>query len=87
MAGGGGLGGVHACSESGFFEEVAPTFVSVRRGLTVLIFTHGGFGVLASVDNFDYSSGHIGAYVVADQNVRRFRIVGCQRGSVIHIGG
>jgi hypothetical protein len=66
LAGVGGLGGIHAGAEAGFFEEVAPAFVSVRRALAVLVFAHRGFGVLASLDDFDYSSRDIRAHIVAN---------------------
>ena len=72
LAGVGGLDGVHASAQSGFFEEVTPAFVGVRRALAVLVFTHGGFGVLPALNDFDYSSGHIGADIVTDEYVGRF---------------
>ena len=72
LAGVGGLDGVHAGSQTGFFQEESPAFVSVRRALTVLIFAHGQFRVLPAMDYFHHSSGHVGAHVVADQHVGRF---------------
>lgn|SRR5258708_902029 len=72
LAGVGGLGGVHAGAEAGFFQEIAPAFVSVRRALAVLIFPHGGFGVLAALDDFDYSGRDIGPDVVADKYIGCF---------------
>jgi len=66
LAGVGGLGGIHAGAETGFFQEVAPAFVGVRRTLAILVFAHGGFGVLASLDDFDHTSRDIGTHVVAN---------------------
>jgi hypothetical protein len=82
LAGVGRLAGIHAGSQTGFFEEIAPAFVGIGWTLTVLIFAHGSFGVLASLDNFDYAGGHVGANVVADEDVGRLRVIECQRGSV-----
>ena len=66
LAGIGGLGWVHAGAEAGFFEEIAPAFMGIGRALAVLVFPHGGFGVLASLDDFDYSGRDVGTHVVAN---------------------
>ena len=66
LAGVGGLGWVHAGAETGLLQEVAPAFVSVGGTLAILVFAHGGFGVLASLDDFDYSSRDVGTHVVAN---------------------
>ena len=86
MTGVGGLGGVHASSKASLFQKVAPAFVGIRRALPVLVFAHGGFGVLAPLDDFDYPSGYIGANIVADEYVGRFRVVEGQKGSWVAIG-
>ena len=72
LTGVGGLGGVHAGAEAGLFQKVAPAFVGVGRSLTVLIFTHGGFGVLTALDDFHYSSGYVGSDIVANEDVGSF---------------
>src|SRR4051812_42952645 len=81
----GGLAWVHAGSQAGFFQEVAPTLVGIGRCLAILVFAHGGFGVLASLNNFDDSSGDVGAHVMADQDVGRFGIVEGQMGSEMRV--
>ena len=75
LTGVGGLDGIHASSQAGLFEEVSPAFLGIGRALTVLVFTHHGFGVLSSLDDFDYACGYIGANVVTDEYVGRFRVV------------
>ena len=87
LAGVGCLRGIYASSQAGFFEEVAPAFMGVRRALPILIFAHGGFGVLPALDHLDDSSGNIGPHVVADEDVGRLRIVDCQRGSMTRVKG
>jgi hypothetical protein len=85
LAGVSGLGRIHAGAKAGFFQEVAPSCVRVGRGLTVLVFTHGRFGVLTALDDFDYSSGNIGTNVVTDEDVGRLGIVEGQKGSVLRV--
>ena len=75
LTGVGGLDGIHASSQAGLLQKVSPTFVGIGRALTVLVFTHHGFGVLSSLDDFDYAGGYIGANVVTDEYVGRFRVV------------
>lgn len=78
----GGFDGIHAGPEFGFFQEVAPAFMGVGRGLTILVFAHGGFCVLAAVDHLDHSGGLVGTDVVADEGVGRSGFVAGQSGSV-----
>ena len=80
LAGVGGLGGVHAGPQTGFFEKVAPAFVSIGRALPVLVLAHHGFGVLPALDDLNYSSRYVGSNVVADEDVGSSCVVDGQRG-------
>jgi hypothetical protein len=75
LTGVGGLDRIHASSQARLLEKVSPAFVGIGRALTVLVLTHHGFGVLPSLDDFDYACGYISTDVVTDEYVGRFRVV------------
>ncbi len=77
----GSLDGIHASAETGLLEKVSPAFVGIGRALPVLVFAHDGLGILPALDDFDYAGGYIGADVVTDEYVGRFRVVDGQRDS------
>jgi hypothetical protein len=53
--------------------------MGVGGALTILVFAHNRFRVLPALDNFHDARGYVGADVVTNEYVGRFRVVDCQR--------
>ena len=68
--------------QTGFFEEISPAFVAVRRALAGLEFVLGRLSVLLALDDFDHSVGAVGPDVVPDDGVGRVEVVACQNESI-----
>ena len=74
----GGLGGVGSRLQSGFFQEVAPALMPVRRALLGFEVLQGRLRVLPSLDDLNHPCGLVSTNVVPDYNVRRLQLVVCQ---------
>ncbi len=79
LADAGGFGGIHAGFEFGFFEEVAPAFVTVGRTLGLFEILHREFRFLLAADNPDDSGRIVGSDVMQNDRVRGAEFVACQR--------
>ena len=77
----GGLFGAGSGFEFGLFAEITPSRLALFHALAVFILLGGGFRVLLAFDNGRDSTRFIGAYVVADDGVRRFEFFAGQTGS------
>ena len=71
----GSLCRIHTRCQVGFFQEIAPAFVTVIRGLALFEFSDGTGRVLLAPNNLNYTCGYVSSNIVSDDCVRGFRFV------------